>query len=94
MPAKGKGRASKKSGGTSRKKTARRGDSAKTSGSTPPEVAVPERAAQTFKRGVLIRGEAAVPDESGNLPPGTTHEIVGEDEQGLPVIERRRYSAF
>jgi hypothetical protein len=53
-----------------------------------------KRDARNFTRGVIIRGEAAEPDESGNLPPGATHEIVGEDEQGLPVIERRRFSTF
>lgn len=87
MPAKGKGASSKKSGGKSRQK-AKPDDSAAT------ENAIPERAAETFTRGVIIRGEAARPDEGGDLPSGATHEIVGEDEKGLPVIERRRYSAF
>jgi len=87
MPAKGKGASSKKSGGKSRQKT-------KPDDSTEAENAIPERAAQTFTRGVIIRGEAAKPDEGGDLPPGATHEIVGEDEKGLPVIERRRFSTF
>ena len=87
MPAKGKGASPKKSGGESRPK-------AKPDESTASENAIPERDAQTFTRGVIIRGEAAKPDESGDLPSGATHEIVGEDEKGLPVIERRRYSAF
>jgi hypothetical protein len=87
MPAKGKGASPKKSGGKSSRK-------AKPDDSTAAEDAIPESAAQTFTRGVLIRGEAAKPDEGGDLPAGATHEIVGEDEEGLPVIERRRYSAF
>jgi hypothetical protein len=91
MPAKGKGASSKKSGGKSRRK-AKPDESTAAQGSE--ENAIPERAAQTFTRGVIIRGEAAKPDEGGDLPSGATHEIVGEDEQGLPVIERRRYSAF
>jgi hypothetical protein len=87
MPSKGKGASSKKSGGQSRRK-------AKPDDSTAAENSIPEHDAQTFTRGVIIRGEAAKPDEGGDLPSGATHEIVGEDEKGLPVIERRRYSAF
>jgi hypothetical protein len=88
MTAKGKGASSKKPGGKSRQKA--KPDDAPTTA----ENAIPERDAQTFTRGVIIRGEAARPDEDGDLPSGATHEIVGEDEKGLPVIERRRYSAF
>jgi hypothetical protein len=90
MTAKGKDASSKKSGGKSRQKTKPDDDTATTAA----ESSIPERDAQTFTRGVIIRGEAARPDEGGDLPAGATHEIVGEDEKGLPVIERRRYSAF
>jgi hypothetical protein len=95
MPAKGKGASSKKSGGHSRQKT-KPASSPKAESSTPAvaEATESKRDAENFTRGVIIRGEAAVPDEGGDLPPGATHEIVGEDEKGLPVIERRRYSAF
>ena len=52
-----------------------------------------KRAAEHFTKGVLIRGEAAKPID-GKLPSGATHEIVEENDEGLPKIERRRYSAY
>ena len=57
----------------------------------------PERqrkAKKAFERGILERGEAAVADEHGKLPPGVTHEIVGHDAAGRPILKRRRFSAF
>lgn len=47
-----------------------------------------------FVRDVLIRGEAVQPTPSGELPPGATHRIVEDDEEGLPVIERERFSLY
>jgi hypothetical protein len=50
-------------------------------------------AAQRFVRDLLIRGEAARPTPDGDLPPGATHRIVEEDEEGgLPTVERERFS--
>jgi hypothetical protein len=49
-------------------------------------------AAEKFVQDVLIRGEAARPDEHGDLPPGATHEIVEECEGEPPKIKRRRFS--
>ena len=49
-------------------------------------------AAEHFVRGLLTRGEAAKPDESGALPMGATHEIVEEKEGELPTVQRRRFS--
>lgn len=89
MPAKAKGATARKSRAKSRPK-AKPAEETQAAESNRDA----ERDAQNFTRGILIRGEAARPDESGNLPSGATHEIVGEDEEGLPVIERRRYSAF
>jgi hypothetical protein len=58
----------------------------------PPRDTVPADAAEKqFVRGVVIRGEAASPGADGKLPPGATHEIVGTDAEGEPVIERRRF---
>ena len=54
-----------------------------------------ERAAreeESFVDGLIGRGEA-VETTGGELPPGATHEIVGEDERGRPKIRRRRFSA-
>jgi hypothetical protein len=51
------------------------------------------RAKEAFERGVIERGEAAVADEKGRLPPGVTHEIIGYDATGRPILKRRRFSA-
>ena len=50
------------------------------------------RAKAAFERGILQRGEAAVADANGKLPPGVTHEIVGTDPDGRPILKRRRFS--
>jgi hypothetical protein len=50
------------------------------------------KATEEFTRGVLARGEAAKVTKRGKLPPGATHEIVGETEGGLPKLRRRRFS--
>ena len=62
----------------------------------PPDTAVERqrKAQEAFERGVIERGEAAVADEQGRLPPGVTHEIVGHDASGRPILKRRRFSAF
>lgn len=52
-----------------------------------------ECAEEKFVSDVLTRGEAAEPDEHGDLPPDATHEIVEEREGELPKIRRRRFSA-
>jgi hypothetical protein len=49
---------------------------------------------ESFVKGLVDRGEAAKADADGKLPPGATHEIVGETETGLPVVVRRRFSAY
>jgi hypothetical protein len=45
-------------------------------------------------KGLVDRGEAAKADGEGKLPPGATHEIVGQTETGLPIVVRRRFSAY
>jgi hypothetical protein len=52
------------------------------------------KAEEAFERGVIERGEAAPADEKGRLPPGVTHEIIGYDATGRPILKRRRFSAF
>jgi len=52
---------------------------------------IAKAAVDLFVRGVLVRGEAAKAVK-GRLPPGVTHEVVGKDDQGLPIIKRRRFS--
>jgi len=50
-----------------------------------------EDAEHAFVAALVARGEAARPDEHGNLPPGATHELV-EDDQGRLSVRRRRFS--
>jgi hypothetical protein len=52
------------------------------------------RAREEFERGLIERGEAAVADEKGRLPPGVTHEIVGYEPNGRAILKRRRFSIF
>jgi hypothetical protein len=52
------------------------------------------KAKEAFERGIIERGEAAPADEKGKLPPGVTHEIIGYDATGRPILKRRRFSAF
>jgi hypothetical protein len=52
------------------------------------------KAKEAFERGIIERGEAAPADEKGRLPPGVTHEIIGYDATGRPILKRRRFSAF
>jgi hypothetical protein len=47
---------------------------------------------KAFVRGLVERGEAAKAGADGSLPPHATHEIIGETEEGLPIVVRRRYS--
>ena len=52
-----------------------------------------EEAERAYVAGLITRGEAARPDEHGNLPAGATHELV-EDDQGNVTARRKRFSAF
>jgi hypothetical protein len=47
-------------------------------------------AKKTFDRGVLARGEASPAGEP--LKPGATHVIVGSQEDGTPLLKRKRFS--
>ncbi|MBS0264131.1 MAG: hypothetical protein JSS02_19500 [Planctomycetes bacterium] len=52
-----------------------------------------EKAARKhFIQGLVARGEA-VP-EGQPLPPGATHEIIGTDAEGQPLVKRKRFSLF
>jgi len=57
------------------------------------EQAEREAAERAYVDGLIARGEAAVADENGNLPPGVTHEIVERPDGGPPTLRRRRFSA-
>jgi hypothetical protein len=47
-----------------------------------------------FVRHHVERGTAIHPPADGKLPPGVTHLIVGETEDGAPILQRARFSAY
>jgi hypothetical protein len=49
---------------------------------------------KAFIKGLLDNDQAARPLPDGSLPPGATHEIVGEGENGLPIVKRKRFSTY
>ena len=56
----------------------------------PPAAGKVAAAKRKFEEGLVKRGEA-VPAGSA-LPSGATHEIVGTDAAGKPVLKRKRFS--
>jgi hypothetical protein len=60
-----------------------------------PEAAEKTESSRRYVRDVLVRGEAAEPDEEGNLPTDATHVITGdENAEGEVTIKRVRYKTF
>jgi hypothetical protein len=53
-----------------------------------------DEASMAFVRGLIERGEAQRLEPGAPLPPGVTHEIVGETETGLPILRRRRVALY
>ena len=51
-----------------------------------------ERAARAYVDALIARGEAAEPDEHGDLPEGATHELY-TDAKGRRRVRRRRFFA-
>ena len=45
-----------------------------------------------FVQGLVARGEAVKVAPGAPLPPGATHEIVGETPAGVPIVKRRRFA--
>jgi len=59
------------------------------------DVIVPQDdATRHFVQTLVANGQAARPNADGSLPPGVTHEIVGETATGVPIVRRRRFSMF
>jgi hypothetical protein len=57
------------------------------------DLVVPKDAqSASFVQGLVARGQAVHPNKDGSLPPGATHEIVGQTETGLPILRRRRFA--
>jgi hypothetical protein len=59
------------------------------------DVIVPEDDATThFVETLVANGQAARANADGSLPPGVTHEIVGETATGVPIVRRQRFSLY
>jgi hypothetical protein len=61
-------------------------------GTKPPRDELQTEDEKRYVEELIARGEAAEPNEQGNLPPGATHEIIGRDKDGAPRVRRRRFS--
>jgi hypothetical protein len=44
-----------------------------------------------FIETLVANGQAAVRGKDGKLPPGVTHEIIGHEPDGLPIVKRIRF---
>lgn len=59
------------------------------------DVIVPQDDATThFVQTLVANGQAARANADGSLPPGVTHEIVGETATGVPIVRRRRFALY
>ena len=47
---------------------------------------------ESFVKGLIARGQAVRVAQGESLPPGATHEIVGETQEGLPILRWRRFA--
>ncbi len=47
---------------------------------------------KSYIRSLIANGQAAVLDANGKLPRGATHEIIGYELDGTPVVKRIRFS--
>jgi len=48
----------------------------------------------SFRIASVVRGDAVPAGAGGKLPSGATHELKGYDKQGIPIIQRRRFSVM
>jgi hypothetical protein len=60
-------------------------------GREPDDIVAKDPESLAFVQGLIARGQAARARPDGTLPPGVTHEIVGETAAGVPIIRRRRF---
>ena len=59
------------------------------------DVIVPQDdAARRFVETLIANGQAARANADGSLPPGVTHEIVGETATGLPIVRLSRFALY
>jgi hypothetical protein len=59
------------------------------------DVIVPQDdATRHFVQTLVANGQAARANADGSLPPGVTHEIVGETAAGVPILRRRRFALY
>ena len=59
------------------------------------DVIVPhDDATRHFVETLVANGQAARANADGSLPPGVTHEIVGETATGLPIVRLSRFALY
>ena len=59
------------------------------------DVIVPQDdATRHFVQTLVANGQAARANADGSLPPGVTHEIVGETATGLPIVRLSRFALY
>lgn len=46
---------------------------------------------KAFIADLVARGRAAERDKSGKLPAKATHEIIGYEDDGTPIVKRIRF---
>ena len=69
------------------------GDDSKAKPQGPEGALIPSSPSEiAFVQGLVARGEAVRVAPGAPLPPGATHEIVGETPQGIPIVKRRRFA--
>ena len=66
-------------------------DSQPTPTPEPGDIVPTDPESRYFVDGLAASDQAAKADGNGALPPGATHEIVGQTEDGYPILRRRRF---
>jgi hypothetical protein len=46
---------------------------------------------KAFIAGLIARGQAAERDKNGKLPAKATHEIIGYETDGTPIVKRVKF---
>jgi hypothetical protein len=46
---------------------------------------------KAFVADLVARGQAAKRDKNGKLPAKATHEIIGYEDDGTPIVKRIRF---
>jgi hypothetical protein len=49
-----------------------------------------KEANRRYVQSLIAQGQAVPAGQP--LPPGATHQIIGQDKDGLPIVQRKRFS--